>query len=196
VTKTRLLTHGVDYQLFTADTARADDLPDNGKPTAGFYGSLSEWLDLNLLIPTIAAMPHWNFVFIGKADIDISRLESFENVYLLGMRPHNRLPAYSQHWDVSLLPFVDNAQIRACNPLKLSEYLAAGTPIVSTPFPALQPFQSMVSVVRSVDDMIAAIENSRLPAQRDNSPENRRNSVAQQSWQARAEQVSVWLESL
>jgi glycosyltransferase involved in cell wall biosynthesis len=194
--KTRLLTHGVDYQLFTAATARADDLPDNGKPTAGFYGSLSEWLDLDLLVATIGRMPHWNFVFIGKTDVDVSRLGSLKNVFMLGPRSHSTLPSYSQHWDVSLLPFVDNAQIRACNPLKLAEYLAAGTPIVSTPFPALQPYQSLVSIVRSVDDMIMAIENSRQQAQHNNSPTSRRNAVAQQSWQARAERVSDWLESL
>jgi len=195
-TKTRLLTHGVDYQLFTKASARASDLPDNGKPIAGFYGSLSEWLDLDLLAATIRSMPHWDFVFIGKADVDVSLLESFANVYLLGPKPHSALPSYSQHWDVSLLPFVDNAQIRACNPLKLAEYLAAGTPIVSTPFPALQPYQSLVSIVRSADDMVVAIENSRLPAQRDCSVENRRNAVAHQSWQVRAERVSDWLESL
>ena len=194
--KTRLLTHGVDYQLFTAASTRADDMPDNGKPIAGFYGSLSEWLDLDLLASTIKRMPHWNFVFIGKADVDLSLLESFENVHLLGSRPHDTLPAYSQHWDVSLLPFVDNAQIRACNPLKLSEYLAAGTPIVSTPFPALQPYLSLVSIVRSADEMVEAIENSRLPAQCDNSAESRRNAVQHQSWQVRAERVSDWLELL
>jgi glycosyltransferase involved in cell wall biosynthesis len=194
--KTRLLTQGVAYKLFSTASARAVDLPDNGKPIAGFYGSLSEWLDLDLLAATIGRLPHWNFVFIGKADVDVSRLESFANVYLLGPKPHSMLPAYSQHWDVSLLPFVDNAQIRACNPLKLSEYLAAGTPIVSTPFPALQPYRSLLSVVHSADDMVAAIEESRQPAQHHNSPARRRNAVAQQSWQARAERVSDWLETL
>jgi len=194
--KTRLLTHGVDYQLFTTASTRAVDLPDNGKPIAGFYGSLSEWLDLDLLAATIKRMPHWNFIFIGRADVDVSLLESFANVYLPGPKPHSMLPAYSQHWDVSLLPFVDNAQIRACNPLKLSEYLAAGTPIVSTPFPALQPYQSLVSVVRSVEGMVSAIEKSCLPAQRDRAFERRRNSVAHRSWKARAMQVSGWLDSL
>jgi glycosyltransferase involved in cell wall biosynthesis len=194
--KTRLLTHGVDYQLFSTPRDRAADLPDNGKPIAGFYGSLSEWLDLDLLAATIRRMPHWNFVIIGKADIDISVLESLENAFLLGPKAHCALPGYSQHWDVSLLPFKNNAQIRACNPLKLSEYLAAGKPIVSTPFPALKPYQSLVSIVRSADGMVEAIDRNRLLTDSNNSPERLRSAVSHQSWQAKAELVSEWLELL
>ena len=194
--KTQLLTHGVDFDLFSSPCARAQDLPANGRPIAGFYGSLSEWLDLDLLAATIKRMPHWDFVFIGKADVDVSALESLANVRLLGPRPHSELPGYSQHWNVSLLPFKDNAQIRACNPLKLTEYLAAGTPIVSTPLPALKPYRSMVSVSRSVDSMVAAIEANRARVQGNVQSGHRRNAVADQSWQAKAEMVSDWLEQV
>ena len=69
--KTRLLTHGVDFQLFSTPSTRARDLPADGKPIAGFYGSISEWLDLELLVATIKRMPHWNFVLIGNAVVDI-----------------------------------------------------------------------------------------------------------------------------
>jgi glycosyltransferase involved in cell wall biosynthesis len=194
--KTRLLTHGVDYKLFSTPRERAPDLPQYGKPIAGFYGSLSEWLDIELLVATIQRMPHWNFVFIGNPSVDVSSLASLENVYLLGSRPHTELPGYSQHWDASLLPFRDNAQIRACNPLKLSEYLAAGKPIVSTPFPALNPYLSLISTARSVDEMVAAIDSCHPSVIASNIAQLQRSAVAQQSWQARAKQVNGWLEAL
>ena len=194
--KTRLLTHGVDYELFSTPHDRAPDLPQNGKPIAGFYGSLSEWLDIELLVATIQRMPHWNFVFIGSPSVDVSSLASLENVSLLGPRPHAELPGYSQHWDASLLPFRDNAQIRACNPLKLSEYLAAGKPIVSTPFPALKPYLSLISTARSVDEMVAAIDRCHPSPTAGKTIQLQRTAVAQHSWQARAEQVNRWLEAL
>jgi len=159
--KTRLLPHGVDYRLFSTPSPRANDLPADGKPVAGFYGSISEWLDLDLLVAVIKRMPHWNFILIGQAVVDTSALKALENVYLMGPRPHHELPGYSQHWNTSLLPFKNNAQIQACNPLKLSEYLAAGKPVVSTPFPALKPYQDLISIADSIDSMIEAIENSR-----------------------------------
>jgi len=194
--KTRLLSHGVDYRLFSTPCPRAADFPANGKPVAGFYGSISEWLDIELLVETIRRMPHWDFVFIGTASVDLSALKSLANVYLPGPRPHAELPGYSQHWEVSLLPFRDNEQIRACNPLKLSEYLAAGKPIVSTPFPALEAYSGLVSTVRSAEDMVAAIEGSRSAAACSEHAHKLRSSVAHLSWQARAERVSDWLEAI
>jgi len=196
--RTQLLTHGVDYALFSTPVARAADLPNDGRNIAGFYGSISQWLDLDLLQKTIIRMPDWHFVFIGKVVIDISCLTRFKNVTLLGERPHHQLPSYSQHWTAAMLPFIDNAQIRACNPLKLSEYLAAGRPIVSTSFPAVQDFHQ-IGLVQIADSSIAMVEALRasehilaLPA----FSCALRRKVSNHSWAARAEQVAGWLDRL
>jgi glycosyltransferase involved in cell wall biosynthesis len=194
--KTRLLTHGVDYHLFSTLSPRAIDLPANGKPVAGFYGSISEWLDLDLLVAVIKRMPHWNFILIGQAVVDTSALKSLKNVYLMGPRPHHELPGYSQHWNASLLPFKNNAQIQACNPLKLSEYLAAGKPVVSTPFPALRPYRKLISIADSENSMIEALENCRLSGKNNAFSGRLRDSVSGSSWQAKADLVGQWLESI
>lgn len=196
--RTQLLTHGVDYSLFSTRVARALDLPNDGRNIAGFYGSISQWLHLDLLQQTIARMPDWHFVFIGKAVIDISCLTRFKNVIILGERPHQQLPSYSQHWTAAMLPFIDNAQIRACNPLKLSEYLAAGRPIVSTSFPAVQAFHQ-TGLVQIADNSVAMVEALRasehivtLPA----FSRALRKKVSNHSWAARAKQVALWLDRL
>jgi len=196
--RTQLLTHGVDYALFSTPATRAADLPDDGRNIAGFYGSISEWLDLDLLQKTIAQLPDWHFLFIGKAVIDISCLTRFKNVTFLGERPHQQLPAYSQHWTAALLPFIDNAQIRACNPLKLSEYLAAGRPIISTSFPAVQTFHKS-GLVQIADNSTAMVEALRASEHLTTLPAFApvlRDQVRKHSWTARAEQVATWLERL
>lgn len=191
-TKTQLLPHGVNYELFAKPAKRAADLPNDGKPIAGFYGSISEWLDIDLLQATISRLPNWHFLFIGKTVIDISKLSRFDNVTLLGERTHQELPSYSQHWTVSLLPFVDNPQIQACNPLKLREYLAAGRPIVSTDFPALADYQEHVQTVTDAESMVHALERSALEPL----TPSRALAVADQTWSARAAQVSDWMERI
>jgi hypothetical protein len=190
------LTHGVDYQLFSTPVPWASDLPDDGRPIAGFYGSISEWLDLELLEAVVRRMPHWNFVLIGKAVVDTSALRGLPNVHLLGPRPHHELPRYSQHWNASLLPFRNNAQIQACNPLKLSEYLAAGRPVVSTPFPALKPFRSLISVADSVESMVNALEDSVSLAGDSEFQQRSRSVVSSESWQSRAGLAGRWLDSI
>ena len=190
--KTIFLPHGVDFDLFSTPTLAADDLPKDGKPIAGFYGSISKWFDIDMLKKVMNYLPNWSFVFIGKVEIDISSLSSLKNAYFLGPRDHQSLPAYSQHWTVSLLPFVKNRQIDACNPLKLREYLATGTPIVSTNFSAIQEYRSVVRIVNNGYDMVDAIEDSIF----DNNREIRKMSVSNQTWTFRSKQVSTWLSNL
>lgn len=192
--RTRVLHHGVDYGLFSVATPPASDLPADGRPIAGFYGSLSQWLDLDLLDQVIEHLPQWHFVFIGKADIDTSRLTRNSNVHLLGPRTHAELPSYAQHWNASLLPFKRNAQIEACNPLKLREYLAAGRPLVSTPFPALERYKDVVRVATSAAEFVYALQASRGDDKNDDG--KRRAAVRDQTWQAQAGRVSEWLDEL
>ena len=154
--KTLFIPHGVADYFFDLPGERPADLP-SGSPIAGFYGSLSGWVDQELIANAARTMPHWNFVIIGPQRCSVERLKTEPNIYFLGAKAHRELPNYVHHWQVSLLPFKDNAQIRACNPLKLREYLAIGKPIVSTTFPALMPYVDWVSVADH-EGFCAAIE--------------------------------------
>ena len=120
---------------------------------------------------------------------------SHANVTILGERPHEALPSYSQNWDVSILPFKDNPQIRACNPLKLREYLAAGRPIVSTDFSSLDGYRDLVEVAGTVNEFASAIVESRNSHNPDRAAE-RRARVESESWNARATQVDELLRQL
>lgn len=207
--KTRLLSHGVDLGLFMPPQPRPADLP-SGRPIAGFYGSLSDWIDVPLLADTARALPHWDLVLIGPRQTDLSPLAGLPNVHLLGPRPHHTLAAYAQHWQVSLLPFVDNAQIRACNPLKLREYLATGRPVVSTDFPALDGYRALVHLPRPGDSLAQAIQRAALDAPAQDwfqryewealtcheGKAQRQQAVAQQSWDHRADELKTWLAGL
>ena len=125
--------------------------------------------------------------------MDMGDLPALPNVRLLGPRPHGELPRFSQHWGVSLLPFRDTAQIRACNPLKLREYLAAGSPIVSTLFPAMGAYADCLTVCENPPDLALAIERAQADAARNGI---RRARVAAESWDARARAVADAIEAL
>lgn len=192
--KTHLVPHGVDYELFTKAAPPPGDLP-RGVPVVGFYGSIADWLDLDLLDGVFRALPSYKFVFIGPRRISTERLASHANVTILGERPHEALPSYSQNWDVSILPFKDNPQIRACNPLKLREYLAAGRPIVSTDFSSLDGYRDLVEVAGTVNEFASAIVESRNSHNPDRAAE-RRARVEPESWNARATQVDELLRQV
>lgn len=191
--KTRLVPHGVDLELFAPPAPRAADLPEGG-PVAGFYGALADWVDLKLVAAVARLLPGWRFVLVGPVRADVSVLAGLSNVALLGERPHGALPGYAQHWTAGLVPFRDCPQIRACNPLKLREYLAAGRPVVATPFPALEGYASGVAVARDAAGFAAALEAARREAP--GAEAARRALVAGESWVDRAREVSELLDGL
>jgi len=194
--KTYLLPHGVDYDLFSLPQHKAQDLPSDG-PIAGFYGAIAGWFDQQLFIQIAQCLPHWTFILIGPAHVDISQMQAVENIQWLGPKPHSQLPSYSQHWTVGLLPFIDNAQIRACNPLKLREYLAAGSSVVSTNFPALDGYRDLITVADDADAFAHAMENYYY--KNDHQQFNRKQRqlrVKDEGWCSRAEELKQVLNDL
>lgn len=190
--KTLLVPHGADIALFAQPAPRAADLP-AGRPVAGFYGSLADWVDIGLLAHCATKLRDWQFVFVGSIETDVSPLTTLPNVTFLGPRPHHELPGYAQHWQVSMLPFRDCPQIQACNPLKLREYMAAGAPIVTTDFPALDPYRDLISVAPDHNEFVEAIASSRA------APDltlQRRARVKNETWEARAASVAGALAAL
>ena len=191
--KTHLLPHGVDFGLFSRPAPRAEDLP-RGGPVAGFYGSLADWIDVGLLAGVARRLPHWHLWLIGEVKTDVSALMGLPNVMLAGPRAHGALPGYAQHWQASLLPFRDTPQIRASNPLKLREYLAAGSAVVSTEFPALSGYRDLVSVADGAEAFAAALEATR--SEDAAAREARRQRVRGESWAQRARAAARLIDGL
>ena len=142
---TLVLPHGIDFEHFSNPQPHPGDFP-REQPVAGFYGNLSEWLDVDMLSQAATALPGWQFVFVGPVKTDVGVLSELPNVHFLGPRPRSKLPAYVQNWDVALLPFQKHQQIEACNVLKLREYLAAGTAVASTDCPAVSSYSDCITI--------------------------------------------------
>ncbi len=103
-------------------------------PKLGFYGVIDERIDLALIDAVAAARPDWQIVMIGPVvKIDPAALPRRANIYWLGGRRYDELPAYLSGWDAALMPFAINEATRFISPTKTPEYLAAGKPVVSTP---------------------------------------------------------------
>lgn len=190
--KTVILPHGVDYGLFSTPADHPGDFTNKG-PVAGFYGSLSEWLDIEMLTQAATAMPGWTFVFVGAIKTETGALRELPNVQFLGPRPHSQLPAYVQNWDVAMLPFQHSRQIEACNPLKLREYLASGTAIASTDFPAVRAYDGQVCIQNYREPfsrVILRAYETRLDKA------ERQALAASESWQQRAAQLEELIQHL
>ena len=189
--------HGVDHALFARALDPATELPEDlaeiRGPRIGFYGTLREWVDLELIVHVARAHPEWSIVLIGQQLSDMSLLRGLANVHLLGQRRHDELPAYCKGFDVGIIPYRVDERMQFVNPLKLREYLSAGLPVVSTNVPEVARFAPLCHVASDHGGFVAAIERAlgdTAPAAR----AARSDAMLGETWTARLDDVTRHLD--
>jgi beta-glucosidase/6-phospho-beta-glucosidase/beta-galactosidase len=106
------------------------------KPILGYFGVVDERMDYELITKLADANPDWSIVVVGPlAKVDPNALPCRVNIYWVGRREYAQLPAYTKAFNVCLMPFALNEATEYINPTKALEYMATGTPIVSTAVP-------------------------------------------------------------
>lgn len=185
-----LVTHGVDFETFVAagdDTSGIPaDVASIAGPRIGFIGGIdAHTFDPPLLVETARRLPHVNFVLIGGCSLPAGWC-NLPNVHLLGRKPYEDVARYMAAMDTLIMPWNDSDWIKACNPIKLKEYVAVGRPIVTTDFPALDDWRDLVHVAHGPEAFAAAITRS-LAETHDIAKARAR--AAPESWDAKAELV-------
>ncbi|NWH06052.1 glycosyltransferase [Desulfobacter latus] len=161
---TVLVTHGVDFHHFnravTEDLPCPKELEGIPHPRLGFFGLIRDWVDVDLLWKVAQKRPDWHFVLIGDADssIDLGKYKNRENMYFLGRKNYEDLPAFCRHLDMGLIPFKVNELTHAVNPIKLREYLSAGLPVISTPMPEVLRYKHLTHIVKNDLEFEQAVE--------------------------------------
>ena len=189
--KTALLPHGVELRRFTAvpEPARG------GPPTAGFLGRLDDRLDYGAVARAADRLPDWRFVLVGpvapSAGAALEDLARRPNVSLTGPVAPEAVPALLKRWTAALLPYRDTEMTRACDPLKLREYLAAGTPVAAFDIAGARSYADALALCDAEGLADALRAAAAEPAE---ARALRARSVAGDDWSARAATLSALLE--
>jgi len=191
-TRTLFSPHGVDVALFARAMDPATPLPEAAAglqgPVVGYFGSIHEWIDLELVEWLARMRPRWTFLLVGHAATDVSALRALSNVKLVGTQPYRDLPAWAKAFDVAIIPYRHNRQVENANPLKLREYLATGKPIVSVSNAEIDRFGRWVHIVDGREMFLAALEKA-LHEDPPGAAAERMAAVAGQTWDNRVREV-------
>lgn len=192
-----LITHGVDYETFeTAGrniAAPPRDMAHIEGPIIGFTGGIDyHTFDPELFVETARRLPNCQFVLVGNCSLEENWC-TLPNVHQLGQKPYDRIAQYMAACDALIMPWNKSDWIKACNPIKLKEYLATGRPVVSTDFPALEPFRHLLRVADGPDELANAIADSLLS---DPQADLCRSAVRAESWEAKAQELQLHLSTM
>ncbi len=154
---------GCDLEMFSnpKDKTVPADIAALPHPVIGYVGALqSIRLDIGLLEHIAAQRPGWSIVMVGPEDdaFKASKLHNIPNVYFLGPKPPEALPAYIRSFDVCLNPQIVNEVTIGNYPRKIDEYLAMGKPTVATNTEAMSIFAAHVGLAASREEYIKLIE--------------------------------------
>ncbi len=102
-------------------------------PRIGYFGVVNEKLNFSLIEKLADLRSDFQFVFMGPVvNVDASMLPSRPNIYYLGDKDYDELPFYLSGWDCSILPYYSEERKDFMGPMRTSELLASGKPVVAT----------------------------------------------------------------
>jgi glycosyltransferase involved in cell wall biosynthesis len=157
--------NGVNAEWFRRQSESINlpkDLKDIPSPRVGFVGTLERWIDYELIALTAKKLTHISFVLIGPLfyALGSNKLKNIPNIFMLGKRSYDEVPAYIRLFDVCMMPFKKGEIADHTDPVKIYEYFALGKPVVSTDFPASRKLKSMLYLADNYNDFSFKIENA------------------------------------
>jgi glycosyltransferase involved in cell wall biosynthesis len=114
-----------------------EDLPE---PRLLYVGTLDERIDLGAVRAIAASRPEASLTLVGPGagSAHFASLRSLPHVTLRDAVSREELPGLVAAADVGLIPHVRSEQTEAMSPLKLYEYIAAGTAVAAVDLPGVR----------------------------------------------------------
>lgn len=191
-----LIRNAAEYAYFSAPPAQIFRYP-RGRRVLGYYGAISDWMDIELLAETARRFPDCLLLMVGADECGArQRLAELPNIQFTGEVKYAELTHYLYGMDVCLLPFRVTPLTLATNPVKVYEYLSAGKPVVAIKLPELSQFDGLVATAENHGEFMAQIEQA-LAASGDEAAQSaRRNFAARHTWGHRIDDFTAAIEAM
>lgn len=187
--KLHYLPQGVQFEHFTKVT-----LKPNKNKILGFFGTLSEWVDYDLIEKVAIKSPDWTLEFIGKVEYLPEKIRKINNIKIIPQVAFSDLPNLLDNWTAAWIPFQITTLTLGVNPLKIREYLACGLASHCTPLPEVQALEKYVKISDDADEIVLWMNDVNKNDTEEKKSE-RRQAVEIDSWANRALQLRKIINS-
>jgi teichuronic acid biosynthesis glycosyltransferase TuaH len=160
----------------------------------GYVGTISSWLDFDVLIKIVNLFPSIEFHLIGPIEHLQKPFPMHDRIKYLGTANHNDIPFYTSHFDALIMPFHVTELIESVDPVKIYEYIFFNKPIVSVKYRELEKFSCFVDFYNTPEEFIGLvkcyIDNG---FHKKYSNEMRKNFINQNCWENRIDAIEAFL---
>ncbi|MBN1526084.1 MAG: YdcF family protein [Candidatus Omnitrophica bacterium] len=176
----------------------AEGLKEIKKPIIGYVGGIHKHVDMTLIHYMAASHPEWSIVLVGPKQTDTSQIDAMPNVFALGKKEFNTLPAYINGFDVCTIPYLVSGYTETVYPSKLNEYHIMGKPVVSTALPEVEAMNEqgscLTAIARTREEFVKLVEKA-LACDHGKISGQRMELAKKNSWNERIERMSALMES-
>lgn len=167
VVKVRYVPNGVHFDCFSNISRTSGN-----RPVLGYVGALAPWVNYSLIREVAMNLLDWDVVMVGpvismkKREI-IEKFRGVPNISIKNPVRYEELPAVLSTFSVGMIPFnSDDPLIKATNPVKFYEYMAAGLPTVSTKIQSIAVFEEkgVLSMTDDPEEFAYFVRNSESDA--------------------------------
>lgn len=157
-----------------------------------YIGTVSEWIDFDLLINLLEAFEDLEICIFGPCDFTPIQ---HERLFFFGPIEHRFIFTVMEKSDALIMPFKLCELIESVNPVKLYEYIYSLKPCISISYSETKKFEDFVYLYENKDDLLRIIEeltSKRLRSKR--SLAEVQQFCDQNTWEKRIETIFRVLE--
>lgn len=159
------------------------------KKVVGYVGAIFEWIDLDLIFESAKSLSNVIFILVGPINGENKKYlrKKPKNVFFVGQKPYNEVPAYINSFDVAIIPFKNDGDIsESTDPIKVYEYFSLGKPVVSTYLRQLKRFDgNLLKIITNPNEFNKAI-NYFLNEDKEQYQNERKRIAYENSWSNKA----------
>jgi hypothetical protein len=193
------VSNGTDVNFFelNKNSYEITDYTRTDKKKVGYIGTYHR-VDIDLLYAVAEELTEADFLLIGPFDWhnpDRAHQKP-DNVFILGMKKYEQLPAYVQLFDVALIPFKPSIIADSSDPVKLYDYFSLGKPVVATRLRELEKFDDgqLLRVAETKNEFVCGI-NAFLKHDDTTWQESRRQIARENSWRSKAGAIMTSIQT-
>lgn len=167
---------------------------DNDKIIMTYVGSISSWMDFELLNKIIKEFPQIVINLWGPThEVNIPE---HNGINLCGTVEHKYVSSILSSSDILIMPFVVNELIESVNPVKLYEYIYSGKPCLAPRYDESLPFEDFVCLYESHKDCLSVIDSIIKNEYHQRSLDDCRAFVKNNTWRNRIEVICNAINSV